>query len=74
MTAFNTLVKTHGSGKRGWLKATAVGMGFFTQLASVGNISHLLFPLLLEAWRLVLTRGSWPHVAVVEFPDFARGS
>ena len=70
LTAFNTMVKAYGGDRPGWFKATAIGMGYFAHLPGAGDLSPILRPLLLHAWHIVLTKHSFSHVAVVEFPDF----
>lgn len=61
--------------RRGWLKGTAIGMGFFAQMGGgVGSIAHHLMPLMLHAWHTVLTSHDWsPWIAVLELPDFSGG-
>ena len=73
LSAFNDSVQRTGCGKRGYFKMTAIGTGFFANVAgSHSNIGDLLMPLILQAVEDVLTARQYPHIGVLEFPDFSR--
>ena len=69
LTAVNESAKQ--AGKPAFLKATAVGMGFFAQVNCEYDISHHLYPYYLRAFRDLLATGLYPHIAEVEFPLFS---
>lgn len=79
LAAFDTLVKksqsTSPQRKLGLFKATALGMGFFARNARFhsGTIAPHLAKLLLTAYETVLKSYAFPHIAVIEFPDFMKG-
>lgn len=58
------------AGKPAFLKATAVGMGFFAKVDGTFSIQHILFPYYLRAYKKLLTENSYPWIAKIEFPIF----
>ncbi|MCX7116884.1 MAG: DUF4804 domain-containing protein [Legionellales bacterium] len=60
------------AGKPAYLKATAVGMGFFARVDCVFDIKHHLYPYYLAAFHDLLKTGAYPHISTVEFPIFSR--
>ena len=69
LTAFNAMLTV----PMGWLKLTAVGMGFFAKLDMTKSISNILIPLFLQAFHWVATNLSskFDKIKVVEFPDYS---
>ena len=69
--SFNHHLKLNESG---WLKLTALGMGFFAQLDIGKSIANLLIPIFLLAITTILTSWSsaFPKIKVIEFPDFTK--
>ena len=59
------------AGKPAFLKATAVGMGFFGKVDCQYDIHHHLFPYFLRAYYDLLSSGHFPHIAKIEFPIFS---
>lgn len=62
--------------RKGYLKATAVGMGFFSVLPDMStNISNILVNYLLSAYYYVLKNfgDKFEYIKVIEFPDFMNG-
>lgn len=70
LTAVNESAKE--AGKPAFLKATAIGMGFFAKLNCQYDIRHHLYPYYLRAFRDLLKTGRFPHIAQVEFPIFTE--
>lgn len=58
------------AGKPAFLKATAVGMGYFAQINCQYDIKHQLYPYFLQAFKNALERDTYPHIACIEFPLF----
>lgn len=58
------------AGKPAYLKATAVGMGFFARIDGVYDIGAYLFPLYLQAFKHVLENHAFPNIKCIEFPIF----
>ena len=58
------------AGKPAYLKATAVGMGFFARIDGVYDIGAYLFPLYLQAFKHVLENYSFSNIKCIEFPIF----
>lgn len=58
------------AGKPAFLKATAVGMGFFAKVDGTYGIQNILFPYYLRAYKKLLTENSYPWIAKIEFPVF----
>ncbi|MCW8387516.1 type IV secretion protein Dot [Fluoribacter dumoffii] len=56
--------------KPAFLKATAVGMGFFAKIDGAYSIQHLLFPYYLRAYKQLIAQNSYPWIAKIEFPVF----
>ena len=73
LQAFNDMVGMFGQGKKGYMKITAIGTGFFADLAnSLGvNIGEVIMPLLLKAVRNALSSHTYEHITALEFPDFS---
>ena len=81
LTAFNSVLTTptgtscstqlHGN-CTGWLKLTAVGMGFFAKLDMKKSIAGILVSLFLQAFHWVASNLSskFNKIKVVEFPDY----
>ncbi len=69
LTAFNSAL----SSNNGWLKLTAVGMGFFAKLDMRKSIADILLPLFLQAFHWVASKLShtFSNIKVVEFPDYS---
>lgn len=59
------------SGKPAFLKATAIGMGYFSKVDCHYDIKHHLYPYCLRAFRDLLATGQYPNIALVEFPIFS---
>ena len=59
--------------KNGWLKLTAIGMGYFAQSAQFGNLKDILEPIYLSAAQYVINNWSerFLNVRVIEFPNFS---
>ena len=70
LTAVNQAAKA--AGKPAFLKATAVGMGFFAKVNCQYDIKHYLYPYYLRAFRDLLQTGQYPNIASVEFPVFSH--
>ena len=84
LTAFDDTVRRVGAStlpgepssgpRKGYLKVSAIGTGFFADLAGGGpNLGRTLMPLLLRAVERALARRTYAHVAALEFPDFSPG-
>lgn len=56
--------------KPAYLKATAVGMGFFARIDGAYDIRSYLFPVYLRAFKHVLENHSFSHIKCIEFPVF----
>ena len=86
LSAFDDAVRRAGSAsasgdqppdgaKKGYMKVSAIGTGFFADVAGAGtNIGRTLMPLLLRAFEQALQRHAYAHVAALEFPDFSPGA
>ncbi|HCU5990184.1 TPA: type IV secretion protein Dot [Legionella pneumophila] len=58
------------TGKKAFLKATAVGMGFFAKIDCGYDIKHMIFPYYLRAYKKLLSEHKFPWIAKIEFPIF----
>ncbi len=70
MLLFSVNEAAKEAGKPAFLKATAVGMGFFAKVNGQYNIQNLLFPYFLRAFKQLLEENSYPWIAKIEFPIF----
>ncbi|RUR20695.1 type IV secretion protein Dot [Legionella sp. km535] len=70
LTSVNDAAKS--TGRPAFLKATAVGMGFFAKIDGHYDIQHMLYPYFLRAFRKLLNEQSYPWIAKVEFPLFSE--
>ena len=72
LTAFNDMVTRTGNGRTGYMKISAIGAGFFSDVADIGiNIAYLVMPLLQEAVEAAIMNHTYSHIAALEFPDFS---
>jgi hypothetical protein len=65
--------KRKGKNSKGWLKLTAIGMGFFADLPGYGSLTPIIQPLFIKATKHVLENyyPSFPLIEVIEFPNFS---
>jgi hypothetical protein len=71
LAAFSDFV---GPSRRGWLRLTAAGMGFFAMYLRRVDLSPTLMSRFLAALRSLAEEGGVPaNVRVIELPDFAAG-
>lgn len=70
LAAVNEFAKEQG--KPAFLKATAVGMGFFAKIDCTYTIQHHLYPYYLRSFRDLLKTGQYPHIAKIEFPTLSE--
>ncbi len=68
LTSINESAKE--AGKPAFLKATAVGMGFFAKVDGSYSIQHILFPYYVRAFKKLITENSYSWIAKIEFPVF----
>jgi Domain of unknown function (DUF4804) len=57
-------------GKPAYLKATLVGMGFFAKVDGCYDIHHALMSNYFRAFKSLLEKNDYPHIAKIEFPIF----
>lgn len=56
--------------KPAFLKATAVGMGFFSKINDQYDIHHVLYPYFLRAFKKLLNEHHYSWIKQIEFPIF----
>lgn len=60
------------SGKPAFLKATALGMGYFSQIDCLYDIKHHLYSYFLQAIKKALESRAYLHIGRIEFPIFSE--
>ena len=72
LKAFDDSVGQIGGGRKGYMKVSAIGTGFFADVANIYiNIGNLLMPLLLKAVPKAILSHDYSNIGVLEFPDFS---
>ena len=73
LSAFDQMVNQLSTTQLGYFKISAIGCGFFSDVAGAGtNIGTTLMPTLVKATETALKANSYPSIASVEFCDFSR--
>ena len=73
LTAFNDMVPMVSKRKSGYLKISAIGCGFFSDVARANtNIGTILMPILVKATETALKQHQYQSIAVIEFCDFSK--
>ncbi|KAI4156309.1 MAG: hypothetical protein LQ340_000364 [Diploschistes diacapsis] len=73
LTAFDRMVQEHFQGRSGYFKISAIGCGFFSDVAGAGiNIGTTLMPVLVKAIETACGNHSYPNIACLEFCDFSK--
>ena len=73
LTAFDHMVPLVSKNRRGYFKISAIGCGFFSDVADADtNIGTRLMPLLVGATEAALKTHRYPNIASIEFCDFSK--
>ena len=72
LKAFDDLVGRFGGGRNGYMKISAIGTGFFADVAGLyTNIGNILMPLILKAVAQAILDHEYTNIVALEFPDFS---
>ena len=72
LCAFDQMVRQFRNTRLGYFKISAIGCGFFSNVAEAGiNIGTTLMPILVKATEAALGSNVYPSIGCVEFCDFS---